>query len=134
MSSLTPAGKFGSVAMVSMRSRGIRSSRMTSGHGRISERVRTLFFFFFVLLLWLQITFHTSHVYSLLFQSCIQCSCFPFDLLQTVAGNSCRRAIHSASYPRLNVIPAPSNNWQQSIFLRPTTRGSSSMQMLMRWD
>lgn len=53
---------------------------------------------------------------SLLLQLSSQRSCFPFDLLQTVAGNSCRRAIHSVSFPRLNVIPAQSNNWQHSVF------------------
>lgn len=39
MSSLTLTGRFDLAVMVSMRLRGTLSSRMTSGHGRTSERV-----------------------------------------------------------------------------------------------
>lgn len=38
-----PTGKFDLAEMVSMKSRGILSSRTTSGHGRTSETVGALF-------------------------------------------------------------------------------------------
>lgn len=43
-------------------------------------------------------------------------TCFPFDLLQTVAGNSWKRAIHSISFATLNMIPGRRNNWQPGAF------------------